>query len=114
MASCRSASRNWPATYSSASARPNCASLSRGCAANSTLRWWRVDYATYCRRAMSDDTVTVPLQDLRQTVHAALLRAGCDHENAEALAGVMAAADGDGCASHGVFRLPGYLASLKS
>ncbi|HEV7819787.1 MAG TPA: Ldh family oxidoreductase [Burkholderiales bacterium] len=63
---------------------------------------------------MSDDSVVVPLQDLRQTVHAALLRAGCDRENAEALAGVMAAADGDGCASHGVFRLPGYLASLKS
>src|SRR3954469_15494111 len=63
---------------------------------------------------MSDDVVTVPLQELRQSVLAALLRAGCDHENAEALAAVMAAADGDGCASHGVFRLAGYLASLKS
>jgi delta1-piperideine-2-carboxylate reductase len=63
---------------------------------------------------MSDDPATVPLQELRQTVHAALLRAGCDDENAEALATVMAVADGDGCASHGIFRLAGYLASLKS
>ena len=60
------------------------------------------------------DMVSVPLPDLRQTVYAALSRAGCDHENAEALAAVMAAADGDGCASHGIFRLAGYLASLKS
>ena len=60
------------------------------------------------------DTVTVPLPELRQTVYAALSRAGCDHENADATAAVMAAADGDGCASHGVFRLAGYLASLKS
>jgi delta1-piperideine-2-carboxylate reductase len=60
------------------------------------------------------DTVTVPLPELRQTVYAALSRAGCDHENADAAAAVMAAADGDGCASHGVFRLAGYLASLKS
>ena len=60
------------------------------------------------------DTVTVPLPELRKTVYAALSRAGCDHENADAVATVMAAADGDGCASHGVFRLAGYLASLKS
>jgi len=60
------------------------------------------------------DTVTVPLPELRKTVYAALSRAGCDHENADAVAAVMAAADGDGCASHGVFRLAGYLASLKS
>jgi delta1-piperideine-2-carboxylate reductase len=63
---------------------------------------------------MSDDPVTVPLQGLRQTVYAALLHAGCDHENADAVAAVMAAADGDGCAAHGVFRLAGYLASLQS
>ena len=60
------------------------------------------------------DTVTVPLPELRETAFAALSRAGCDRENADAVATVMAAADGDGCASHGVFRLAGYLASLKS
>jgi delta1-piperideine-2-carboxylate reductase len=47
-------------------------------------------------------------------VHAALSRAGSDDENADAVAAVMVAADGDGCASHGVFRLAGYLASLRS
>ena len=62
----------------------------------------------------NDDTTNVSLQDLRTTLHAALFRAGCDSENADAVASVMAAADGDGCASHGVFRLAGYLASLKS
>lgn len=35
-------------------------------------------------------------------------------ENAAAVAAVMAAADRDGCASHGLFRLDGYLAALKS
>ena len=38
------------------------------------------------------DTVTVPLPELRQTVYAALSRAGCDHENADAVAAVMATA----------------------
>lgn len=64
--------------------------------------------------ASRDDTVNVPLAEVRQTAYAALTRAGCDHENADATAGVMAAADGDGCASHGIFRLAGYLATLKS
>ena len=65
----------------------------------------------YCRCR----TKTVPLPELRKTIYAALSRAGCDHENADAVAAaVMAAADSDGCASHGVFRLAGYLASLKS
>lgn len=59
-------------------------------------------------------TITVPLAEVRKTAYAALIRAGCDHENADAVAGVMAAADGDGCASHGIFRLAGYIASLKS
>jgi delta1-piperideine-2-carboxylate reductase len=61
-----------------------------------------------------EDTVHVTIAELRRTAHAALLRAGCDEQNATAVAAVMAAADRDGCASHGVFRLAGYLASLKS
>ena len=64
--------------------------------------------------ASSASTVTVPLAEVRQTGYAALTRAGCDHENAEAVAEIMAIADGDGCASHGIFRLAGYLATLKS
>ena len=62
----------------------------------------------------NEDTVHVTLAELRATAHAALAGAGCDDANAGAVAAVMAAADQDGCASHGVFRLAGYLASLKS
>ena len=62
----------------------------------------------------NDDTVHVTIAELRRTAHAALARAGCDDANAGAVAAVMAAADADGCASHGIFRLAGYLASLKS
>ncbi|HYC44124.1 MAG TPA: Ldh family oxidoreductase [Burkholderiales bacterium] len=56
----------------------------------------------------------VAIEDIRRVAHAALARAGCDEENAAAVAAVMAASDRDGCASHGLFRLAGYLASLKS
>ncbi|MDG1312052.1 MAG: Ldh family oxidoreductase [Porticoccaceae bacterium] len=39
---------------------------------------------------------------------------GCDNENAAAVARTIAAAERDGCASHGLFRMPGYIASLRS
>jgi delta1-piperideine-2-carboxylate reductase len=61
-----------------------------------------------------EDSVHVTIAELRRTAHAALFRAGCDDENAAAVAAVMEAADRDGCASQGVFRLAGYLASLQS
>ena len=60
------------------------------------------------------DPVTVPIAELRGVARAALLRHGCDAENADAVAQVMARADSDGAASHGLFRLGGYLASLSS
>lgn len=62
----------------------------------------------------TEDLVHVPQPEFLSVVGAALRRAGCDDENAEAVAAVMAAADRDGCASHGLFRLSGYLASLRS
>lgn len=43
----------------------------------------------------------------------ALKGAGCDAPNAEAVARNMARADRDGATSHGIFRLPGYVAALK-
>ena len=58
-------------------------------------------------------TIVVPLQAILETASAALVRAGCDAANAEATAEVIARAEADGCASHGVFRLPGFLAALK-
>jgi len=39
---------------------------------------------------------------------------GCDAPNARAVADTIMAAEADICHSHGVFRLPGYVASLRS
>jgi len=43
-----------------------------------------------------------------------LLINGCDEENAEAVAQTVSKAERDGSISHGLFRIPGYVASLKS
>ena len=64
--------------------------------------------------AKSADTVVVAADEIHRVAYRALHRAGCDVENAQAVAAVMSAAERDGCASHGLFRLPGYLASLAS
>ena len=44
----------------------------------------------------------------------ALQRAGADSHNADAVARTVQVAERDGCASHGLFRVPGYVAALKS
>ena len=44
----------------------------------------------------------------------ALQRAGADAHNAAAVARTVQAAERDGCASHGLFRIPGYVAALRS
>ena len=62
----------------------------------------------------TSDMVLVSIEEIRRIAQSALAQAGCDAENATAVAGVMAAAERDGCASHGLFRLAGYLASLRS
>lgn len=43
-----------------------------------------------------------------------LMSQGCDAENAGAVADIITRAEGDGCHSHGLMRLPGYVATLKS
>lgn len=53
-------------------------------------------------------------RELNRCVTAYLMTAGCSRESAEAVSGVMVAAEADGCKSHGIFRLSGYSASLKS
>ena len=45
---------------------------------------------------------------------ARLLAAGCDDPNAAAVARTISAAERDGAVSHGLYRLPGHLASLRS
>ena len=39
---------------------------------------------------------------------------GCDEINAEAVANTVTNAERDGSISHGLFRIPGYIAALKS
>ena len=43
-----------------------------------------------------------------------LSKFGCNKENANAIATTVATAERDGSLSHGLFRIPGYVASLKS
>lgn len=63
---------------------------------------------------MAEEMVRVAVSELGRVVAAALERAGCDAANATAVAGVITAAERDGCPSHGAFRLGGYLAALRS
>ena len=51
------------------------------------------------------------LQDLVARI---LAQAGMSAENAAIVAGVVVAAERDGTVSHGLFRMPGYLATLRS
>ncbi|MEQ9490831.1 MAG: Ldh family oxidoreductase [Alphaproteobacteria bacterium] len=60
------------------------------------------------------DTVHLSLDDLRDLIKRCLTRNGCDDANADAIVNNMAWADANAATSHGIFRLPGYVASLKS
>ena len=62
---------------------------------------------------MSDRT-RLSLDDVHALSMAALTANGADTENAEAVTHFMWSAERDSCHSHGLFRLPGYVASLKS
>ncbi|WP_420402442.1 Ldh family oxidoreductase [Nisaea sp.] len=59
-------------------------------------------------------TVSMSLQEAHELAAACLLRHGADGENARAVADIVTAAERDLCHSHGLFRIPGYVASLKS
>jgi len=52
--------------------------------------------------------------DIHQLVIDCFTANGCDIDNAAALARTISFAERDGSASHGLFRLPGYIASLRS
>ncbi len=54
------------------------------------------------------------LEAIHALAKATLMAHGCDAENAGAVADIMTCAEGDGCHSHGLMRLPGYVATLKS
>ncbi|MEM7334816.1 MAG: Ldh family oxidoreductase [Chloroflexota bacterium] len=59
-------------------------------------------------------TVPMTVQEIYDLAYRCLLNNGCDEENASASARTISTAERDGSDSHGLFRLPGYLASLKS
>ena len=54
------------------------------------------------------------LIEIKDLVFNVLKKQGCNKENANALANTITKAEEDGAVSHGLFRLPGYVASLKS
>lgn len=59
-------------------------------------------------------TVSLTLDEVHDLARSCLLANGCDERNADAAARTIAAAERDGAVSHGLFRLPGYVASLRS
>ena len=56
----------------------------------------------------------ISLNEIKELVTNIFLKQGCNQENASALANTITKAEEDGSSSHGLFRLPGYVASLKS
>ena len=61
-----------------------------------------------------NDQAVLTVEEVFTLAAEALERAGADSHNAEAVARTVQAAERDGCASHGLFRVPGYAAALKS
>ena len=64
--------------------------------------------------ATGGDTVTLTLAEVDRLARRCLEAAGADARNAAAVAGVITRAERDRAVSHGLFRLPGYCASLRS
>lgn len=63
---------------------------------------------------MSEQFITMTLDEVLALARDCLSANGCDDDNASAVASTVTAAERDGAASHGLFRLPGYVASLRS
>lgn len=59
-------------------------------------------------------SVTMSLEEAHALAVRCLTQHGADEENARAVADIVTAAERDLCHSHGLFRIPGYVASLKS
>lgn len=60
------------------------------------------------------DTVVVPVEDLRDVVRSTLKAAGADQPTADRLAEALVSADLAGVGTHGVWRLPEYVAAIKA
>lgn len=59
-------------------------------------------------------TTELSLDEIHALAYDCLTINGADHENASALANTIMTAERDGSVSHGLFRLPAYVASLRS
>ncbi len=59
-------------------------------------------------------TIPLTLNEILELANKTLLANGCDEENASILADTIMRAERDGSVSHGLFRLPAYVAGLKS
>lgn len=59
-------------------------------------------------------SIRLSLDEVRDLATRCLAANGCDAANADAVADTVTRAEADGCHSHGLFRLPGYVASLRS
>ena len=62
---------------------------------------------------MTTDTTEMTIEQIHQLARACLIDNGCDHANAEAVATTVSHAERDGSVSHGLFRIPGYVAALQ-
>lgn len=60
------------------------------------------------------DTVRLTLDEVQDLALRALGTNGCDARNAAAVARTVTAAERDGAKSHGLFRIPGYVGSLRN
>ena len=60
------------------------------------------------------NTISLSLDEIYQLANKTLLANGCDEENANILSDTIMRAERDGSLSHGLFRLPAYVAGLKS
>ena len=60
------------------------------------------------------ETETLTIEQIYALAFNVLSKFGCNKENANAIATTVAIAERDGSLSHGLFRVPGYVASLKS
>ena len=63
---------------------------------------------------MTKDTVEITLDEVDDLCQSVFLSNGCDQANADALTKTIVSAERDGSVSHGLFRIPGYVASLRS
>jgi delta1-piperideine-2-carboxylate reductase len=60
------------------------------------------------------NTISMSLDDIAALATHAFVSNGCDAANTAALVRTVVAAERDGSHSHGLFRVPGYIASLRS